>query len=212
MYGITLSAGKSLGLMSGAMALGIGLLASAGMASAQTPVNRLVVWNGEDANVGSSWVNPTRSTFAPQTAEAHSGNTALEFKFTGNNEWIGGGWSWYAFKTGDDVGTDTTPFKTFSFWVKTRGKPIAFRLNFLCNGQVLDTPEHHSLRINVQDYVPDVFDGNWHEVRIPLQDLVASPGFNAKVVSQIQLDLSVGADVDDSIFIDDIAFDDQPAR
>ena len=196
------------------LALALGLLAGGAVQAqdAASPIHRLVVWNGEDANTGSSWVNPTRSTFAPQMATAHSGSTALEFHFTGNNEWIGGGWSWYAFKTGDDVGTDTTPFKTFSFWVKTKGKPVAFRLNFLCNGKVLDTPEHHSLRVNILDYTPDAFDGNWHEVRIPLKDLVASPGFNAKVVSQIQLDLSVGADVDDSFFIDDISFDDQPAK
>ena len=193
------------------LALSLGLAASAAHADDAATPHRLVVWNGEDANVGSSWVNPTSSTFAPQTAEAHSGTTALQFHFTGNNQWIGGGWSWYAFKTGDDVGTDTTPYKTFSFWVKVKGKPVAFRLNFLCNGKVLDTPEHHSERVNITDYVPNVFDGQWHEVRIPLKDLVNSPGFNAKVVSQIQLDLSVGADVDDSFFIDDISFDDQPA-
>ena len=173
--------------------------------------HRLVVWDGEGANVGAAWVSPTSSTFQPQTAVAHSGNTALEFKFSGNNQWIGGGWGWYAFKTGEDVGADTTPFKTFSFWVNTAGKPVTFRLNFLCNGTVLDTPEHHSSRVDITDYVPDVFDGQWHEVRIPLKDLVNSPGFNARVVSQLQLDLSVGADVDDSIFIDDISFDDRPA-
>lgn len=190
----------------------LGLLAAGAVSAQEASPGRLVVWNGEDANTGAGWVNPTRSTFAPQNVEAHSGTTALEFHFTGNNEWIGGGWSWYAFKTGETVGTDTTPFKTFSFWFKAKGKPVVFRLNFLCNGDVLDTPEHHSLRVNVLDYAPDAFDGAWHEVRIPLQDLVASPGFNAMVVSQVQLDLSVGADVDDSFFIDDIAFDDQPAR
>ncbi len=196
------------------LTLGLSLLAVGGAAYAgdASPVNRVVVWNGEDANVGAGWVNPTRSTFAPQTAEAHSGNTALEFRFTGDNEWIGGGWSWYAFKTGEDVGTDTTPYRTFSFWIKTTGKPVAFRLNFLCNGDVLDTPEHHSLRVNVLDYAPDVFDGAWHEVRIPLKDLTESNGFNAKLISQVQLDLSAGPDVADSFFIDDISFDDRPAR
>ena len=188
-----------------AAVLGLGLMA--GAAHAQT--GHLVVWNGEDANVGASWVNPTRSTFAPQTAEAHSGHTALAFHFTGDSEWIGGGWSWYAFKTGRTVGTDTTPFKTFSFWVKVKGKPVTFRLNFLCNGEILDTPEHHSRRINVLDYTPDVFDGAWHEVRIPLADLVNSPGFDAKVVSQVQLDLVVGPQTDDTIYIDDIGFDDR---
>jgi len=173
---------------------------------------RVVVWDGETANVGGSWVNPTRSTFGPQTNEAHSGPSALEFKFSGSNEWIGSGWNWFKFKTGDDIGTDVSGLRTLSFWIKVRGKPVQFRLNLQCNGAVLDTPEHHSARVDVLTYAPDIFDGDWHEVRIPLRDLVESKGFNPRNVSQIQLDLTVGPDTRDSFFIDDIAFDNRPVN
>ena len=76
---------------------------------------------------------------------------------------------------------------------------------------MLDTPEQHSTRIDVLTYAPDIFDGNWHEVRVPLRDLVESKGFNPHNVSQIQLDLTVGAVTQNSFFIDDISFDNRPA-
>jgi hypothetical protein len=46
---------------------------------------RIVVWDGEQVNIGAGWVNPTTSTIKPQSKESHSGNTALEFKFKGSN-------------------------------------------------------------------------------------------------------------------------------
>ena len=202
-----------------ALALLVGHAIAANPAAAKDPQasknssgqHRVVVWNGETANVGGGWVNPTRSTFGPQTIEAHSGSSALEFKFSGDNEWIGAGWNWFNFKTGDDICTDVSGLETFSFWIKVRGKPVQFRLNLQCNGAVLDTPEQHSTRIDVLTYAPDIFDGNWHEVRVPLRDLVESKGFNPHNVSQIQLDLTVGADTQNSFFIDDISFDNRPS-
>ena len=35
---------------------------------------RVVVWDGEQANKGAGWTNPTTCTIGPQTAEVHSGN------------------------------------------------------------------------------------------------------------------------------------------
>ncbi|ESQ76632.1 hypothetical protein ABAC402_02860 [Asticcacaulis sp. AC402] len=203
-----------------ALVLGAGPVAASTPAFAEDPAlltqvthdARVVVWDGETANVGSGWVNPTRSTFAAQTSQAHSGASALELKFSGNSEWIGAGWNWFNFKTGDDIGTDVTGLSTFSFWIKVQGKPVQFRINLQCNGTVLDTPEQHSARVDVLSYAPNIFDGHWHEVRIPLRDLIESEGFNPRVVSQLQLDLTVGPDTHNSFFIDDISFDNRPAK
>jgi hypothetical protein len=63
-------------------------------------VKRVVVWDGEQASTGAGWTNPTTATIKPQTVEAHSGNTALEFRFKGDKGWLGAGWNWLAFKTG----------------------------------------------------------------------------------------------------------------
>jgi len=79
-------------------------LARAGSASPVTPpasnsVNRVVVWDGESAAQGAGWSNPKGSTIGPQTVVAHSGNTALEFKFKGGgDDWPGAGWNWCAFQ------------------------------------------------------------------------------------------------------------------
>ena len=171
-------------------------------------VKRVVVWDGEGANVGAGWVNPTNATIKPQQVETHSGNSALEFRFKGTNSWVGMGWNWFRFKTGTNVGTDTSALKNLSFWIKTQGRIDGqLRVNLLCNGDVLDTPEEHTVKVDVLKYCPLLFDGQWHEVVIPMADLDRIKGFNPQIVSEIHLALTTRNDTDGSFFIDDIAFD-----
>ena len=57
-------------------------------AASPTSVKRVVVWDGEEINKGAGWVNAQSGYIKSQTTEAHSGKTALEFKFKGDgNEW-----------------------------------------------------------------------------------------------------------------------------
>jgi len=173
-------------------------------------VKRVVVWDGEQANVGAGWVNPTTSTLKPQSVEAHSGNTALEFKFKGTNQWMGMGWNWFKFKTGTNAGTDASAMKNLCFWIRAKGKVGGtLRVNLLCNGDVLDTPEEHTVKVEVLKYCPAVFDGQWREVVIPMADLDQIKGFNRSIISEIHLGLTPEQDTDGSFFIDDIGFDDR---
>lgn len=173
--------------------------------------NRMVVWDGEQANVGAGWVNPKTSTILPQSIEAHSGKTALEFKFKGANQWMGMGWNWFKFKTGTNVGTDASAMKNLSFWMKSKGKTGDLQVNLLCNGDVLDTPEEHTVKVRVLKYCPRLLDGQWHEVVIPLADLNQIKSFNPKIISEIHFGFLAGNDTAGSFFIDDIAFDDRAA-
>ena len=141
---------------------------------------RIVVWDGEQANIGAGWVNPTTSTIKPQSAESHSGNTALEFKFKGSNQWLGAGWNWCAFKTGPH-GADITSMKYFTFWIKKKGKVADLQINLLCNGKVFDMPEHHTEKVSVLKYCPQLLDGEWHQVRIPLTNFKQPMGFDRTV-------------------------------
>ncbi len=191
-------------------------VASAGTVSAAEaasgipiPANRVVVWDGEQASLGAGWVNPTNLTIKPQSLEAHSGSTALEFKFKGRNQWLGAGWNWCNFKTGTNVGTDASGLKNLTFWIKARGRTGALQINLLCNGDVLDTPEEHTVKVAVLKYCPQLFDGQWHEVVIPLADLNQIKGFNPKIISEIHFGFMAGNDTDGSFFIDDLAFDDR---
>jgi len=171
-------------------------------------VKRVVVWDGEQANKGAGWTNPTTATIKPQTVEAHSGNTALEFKFKGSKEWLGAGWNWFAFKTGI-LGTDASDMKNLTFWIKTKGKGGPLQINLLCNGVVLDTPEGHTAKVQVLRYCPQLLDGQWHEVVIPLAALKPAKGFNPRIMCELQMGFMAEEGTDGSFFIDDIAFDDR---
>ena len=114
---------------------------------------RVVVWDGEEASKGAGWTNHATMSIKPQTVEAHSGNTSLEFKFKGGKEWLGAGWNWLAFKTGI-LGTDASEMKNLTFWIKTKGKGGPLQINLLCNGVILDTPEGHTAKVQVLRYCP----------------------------------------------------------
>jgi len=173
-------------------------------------VKQIVVWDGEQASKGAGWVNPKTCTFGPQTVEAHSGNTALEFKFKAGSEkdWPGAGWNWCAFQSGP-YGTDITAFKNFTFWMKTKGQVADPQINLLCNGKAFDMPEHHTEKVSVLRYCPQLLDGEWHKVTIPLTDLTQPKGFDPLHVGELQM-FNAGAG-DGSFFIDDIGFE-GPAR
>jgi len=81
--------------------------------------------------------------------------------------------------------------------------------HLLCNGDVLDTPEEHTVKAEVLKYYPRLFDGQWHEVVIPMADLNQIKGFNPKIISEIHLGLTTDQETDGSFFIDDISFDDR---
>jgi hypothetical protein len=171
------------------------------------PVKRVVVWDGEQVTKGAGWSNPKGSTIGPQTAEVHSGHSALEFKFKGGSgeDWPGAGWNWCAFQTGP-YGTDITAFRYFTFWMKTKGKVADPQINLLCNGRVFDMPEHHTDKVAILHYCPQLLDGRWHKLSIPLADLKEPKGFDPLHVGELQM-FNAGAG-DGSFFIDDIGFED----
>jgi hypothetical protein len=183
------------------------LISSLGAISVQAQfVKQAVVWDGEQASKGTGWTNPKTCTMEPQTNEFHSGHTALEFKFKGgsNDSWPGAGWNWCAFQTGP-YGTDITAFKYLTFWMKTRGKITDPQVNLLCNGKVFDMPEHHTEKVSVLHYCPQLSDGDWHKVSIPLADLVQPKGFDPLHVGELQI-FNAG-EGDGSFFFDDISFE-----
>ncbi len=168
---------------------------------------RVVVWDGETAKNFGAWANPPTSSYAPKTGEAHSGDTALEFKFNDENVWIGCGFHWFDWKKGTNVGTDIRSMTHLTFWIKAVGSTGDLDAQLLCNGDVLDTPEHHTSKARVALYCPTYRDGQWHEVAIPLADLAQPEGFDPKIVSQLDLGINPSGKVSGSFLIDDIAFE-----
>jgi hypothetical protein len=172
--------------------------------------NRIVVWDGETHDMGSSWVNPTTSTFSRTQGDAHSGNTALDFKFHDRHAWLGCGFDWFDWKAGRDVGTNTSDMTNLNFWIKSKGAVGDLELQLLCNGDVIDTPEHHAPKMRVAKYCPNFRDGKWHEVVIPLRDMAYPTGYDPKVVTMIDFGFWSEGESSGSFLIDDIAFDNRP--
>ena len=185
-------------------------------AMSQTPqpgkaTERVVVWDGEAQDKGTSWVNPTTSTFTRTQKDAHSGNTALELKFHDKQVWIGCGFDWFEWKAGRNIGTDTSKMSNLNFWIKSNGGLTGdLQLQLLSNGDVIDTPEHHASKISIAKYCPDFRDGKWHEVVIPLNAMTCPKGYDPKVVTMIDFGFYTEGEASGSILIDDIAFDDRP--
>ena len=173
-------------------------------------IKRTVVWDGETHDKGSSWVNPTTSTFLRTQSDAHSGNTALELKFHDKQIWIGFGFDWFDWKTGRTVGTDTSKMTNLNFWIKSNGLTEDLQVQLLCNGDVVDTPEHHAPKMSIVKYCPNFRDGKWHEVVIPLRDMDYPKGYDPKVVTMIDFGFYTQGEATGSIQLDDLAFDNRP--
>lgn len=202
-FGINLNAFKPLIPFVVALAAAANCVATAGATT-----NITVVWDGEQAVVGSGWTSTTGSgtvSLRPQTAVTHSGKTALELHCKGNL-WLGAGWDWVAFAKGE--GTDVRAMKRLTFWVKCTEKSGDLEINLLCGGQKLDTPEHHTAKVQLRKYCPTLGDGNWHKVAIPLADMGTPSGFDPTKVCELQMGMYSPQPVDCSFFIEDIAFDD----
>jgi len=180
------------------------------LAAGNDTINRIIAWDGEQAARGSGWTNANghgEVTLRPQTAVAHSGNTALEMRCKGTL-WLGAGWNWVAFTKGE--GTDVRSMKRLTFWVECSGQGSDMQINLLCGGQELDTPEHHTSKVGLLKYCPALLDGQWHQIAIPLTDLNTVPGYDPTKVCELQMGVPAEKPVDCSFFIDDIGFDDAP--
>jgi hypothetical protein len=173
-------------------------------------LDRVVVWDGEGRDKGSTWVNPTTSTFVRTQEDSHSGKSALKLTFHDKNVWIGCGFDWFDWKAGRDVGTDTTRMTNLNFWIKAKGLTGDLQIQLLCNGDVIDTPEHHAPKVSVAKYCPSFRDGAWHEVVIPLADMPYPKGYDPKVVTMVDFGFWTDGEADGSMLIDDLAFDSRP--
>lgn len=181
-------------------------------ASQATALKRVVIFDGAAHSQGGTWVNPTTSTFQKEPGAGREGNTALELKFNDKHIWIGCGFDWFNWKAGKTIGTDTSRMTTLNFWIKSSGVDGDLQLQLLCNGDVVDTPEHHAPKMSVAKYCPDFRDGKWHEVVIPLRDMDYPKGYDPKVVTMIDFGFWTEGEADGSFVIDDLAFDNRALK
>jgi len=168
-----------------------------------------IVWDGDKFAHGLGWAAPQKPFIylKPQTEEAKSGKVALEFHGDGSG-WMGGGWNWHGWYP-EGSGTDTTGFRNLSLWMKVGGDdPGGVGLMLLDS-----THKKQTKAVNAQAYCPEVLDGNWHEVVIPLADIYKdAPAANPQRVWQLDISSWAPKERKFSIYIDDIGFDNRPVR
>jgi photosystem II stability/assembly factor-like uncharacterized protein len=160
---------------------------------------KLVVWDGEGFNTGNGWANG--GFVKPQTNEKHSGTTALEYRVEGNDKWEGG-WNWHNWA---QFGlTDISSFKNLSVWMKFKGgtPPSDFKVALNCGpGKISSEP------VSVAQYCTTLFDGQWHDVTIPLKDLCSKKDFDPHSTYELRIQSVVTKDAPFSVYVDDIRFD-----
>lgn len=165
----------------------------------------LVVWNGEGFATGGGWMNGGKAGFLKaQKTEKKSGDAALEFHMEGVDKGEGG-WNWHNWSMNEL--TDISEYKTlkFSAMFKGEGKPAELTVALNCGPN--KTP---SKSAPLAVYCKEILDGQWHEVAIPLKDLLdGAKDYNPRTTYEIRAAAS-GAGLNVSLFMDDVRFDTKP--
>jgi hypothetical protein len=186
---------------------------------------RLLVWDGVEKIAGGGWTHPKGDAgaaggiyFKPRADEA-TGKTFLEYHGQGA-AWMGGGWNWHGWKP-ETAGTDISAYRNFSFRVKVveilkSGKPGIGGANRPSDFKVklISSSNKHasSDEASVAKYAPDAFDGEWHEVVIPLADLIGKSQFDPHKAWEMGVSITPEKEMRFSIDFDQIGFDDRPAK
>lgn len=177
--------------------------------SVSAMANKLIVWNGDKYARGLGWVGPQipLNFFKTQTEEAHEGKVALELRGEGSG-WIGGGWNWHGWYP-EGSGDDISGYANLSFWVKVEGdNPGGLSVTINCSSTKKATKSG-----GVQEYIgdEDLVDGKWHEVVIPLKDIMTDD-FDKRKAWEMDINTWAPQKRAFSVYIDEIGFDNRPIR
>ena len=170
---------------------------------------RMIVWDGDRFAHGHGWAAPQKPFIylKSQTEEAHGGKVALEFHGDGAG-WMGGGWNWHGWYP-ENAGTDISGFRNLVLWAKVVGDdPGGIELLLHSSAGKKQTG-----KVSVQDYCPDLNDGKWHEIVIPLVDLYHGvKGYDPRKTWQLDLNIWAPKERRFSLYIDDVGFDNRRSR
>jgi photosystem II stability/assembly factor-like uncharacterized protein len=178
------------------------------------PREKIIVWDGDKFAHGQGWCGPAGgfSFIKPQSEEAHNGNVALEVHCEVNGGWMGGGWNWYGWYP-PGSGSDIRGFRNLSFWAKAEGDK---KRNL--NVSLLSGSDGQTGQVDATEYgLPegcDLLDGQWHEVVVPLADLYAKKDLSFDAAKAWQMNFNTWGPKEGkfSVYIDEIGFDNRPAR
>lgn len=164
----------------------------------------MTVWDGDHFAKGSGWTHPKENmSVKAQTADAHNGKVAMEFKVVeAAGGWAGFGWNWHGWYPKWD-GTDIRSFSALSFWIKATGKPQIKRLDV----KITSNNAKATSDIDVLKYCKKALDGEWHKVVVPLTDLVPkNTEFDRQKAWEFGVGMTPPKGAAFSLFVDEIGF------
>jgi hypothetical protein len=168
---------------------------------------RLAVWSGAPTDGGVGWVGPagSKSTIAVEKGQGREGRTAVAFHAVGSG-WTGCLWNWNGYNS---AGTDLGRRNQLVFYVKATGqKPDSLDVGLGSTGDA------RTGQVSLAEYCADLWDGQWHEVTIPLADLYAKDKgqFDPSKTTELDINTWSPAERDFTLLIGDISFSARRAR
>jgi photosystem II stability/assembly factor-like uncharacterized protein len=180
-----------------------------------SPDDRMIVWDGDTFASGLSWVDPAGSFsyIRPQSEVCHNGLVGLEVWCDVAGGQMSGGWNWYGWYP-DNAGSNARAYRNLSFWVRAEGEGKRdFDVSLTSSA-----PKAATGSVSASAYVmpagADMLDGQWHEVVIPVADLLpgSDPAFSASRIWEMDLKTWAPGPGKFSLFIDEIGFDNRRVR
>ena len=164
-----------------------------------------IVFDGAEIGASAkSWAQggtAGKVTGAAQDKEVRTaGRKTVEFHGEGSG-WMGIGWNWFGWWP-QDGGTDISRYTTLRFWAKVSGdkKPPQLTALLTSNDKKATQPA------DLLKYCPELLDGKWHEVVIPIQDMDTKGELNKAKVWEILFGAWTQDAVNFNLYVDEIAF------
>ncbi len=143
----------------------------------------MLVWDGDKAGGSAKeWANcnlkdACKSAVKVAVGEGVNKSVGLEWHAEGK-DWKGFGWNWFGFWP-ENAGVDVTQRKNLSFWVRLRldDPQKSPELKDLKVGIACSTKgKEESETVPLSAYVDSLSDQEWHEVIVPVHDLLKGKG------------------------------------
>jgi hypothetical protein len=166
----------------------------------------LVVWSGQPTDGGAGWVGPTgtKSTIEVTKGQGRDGAAAVAFHGVGSG-WTGCLWNWNGY---GGAGTDLGARTHLTFWAKASGqKPDTLDVGLGSTGDA------RTGQVSLAAYCPDLWDGQWHAVTVPLADLYAKDkgSFDPGKATELDINAWSAGQRDFTLLIGGISFGRQRA-
>ncbi len=182
----------------------VSILIMGGTLRAQGTKKEVVFDGDKKGEHASGWTHAPsgKATIAAQDKVVRSpGKKTVEFHAAGR-EYMGGGWNWMGFNP-PDAGTDISAYKNLSFWAKVTGDKKPSQLS----AALKSSDKKGSAGDDLLQRCPDLLDGKWHELVVPIKDLDSKNELNKAKVWEIQFNTWSQEEIDFSLFVDEIGFD-----